>query len=66
MAEALHSPWVGVAVDVYHVWWDPCLKKKLNVAVKTGTCWHFMYATGKFPQQICFSTGFDGRRVVFL
>jgi sugar phosphate isomerase/epimerase len=22
-AEQLDSPWVGVAVDVYHVWWDP-------------------------------------------
>jgi sugar phosphate isomerase/epimerase len=21
--ERLDSPWVGVAVDVYHVWWDP-------------------------------------------
>ena len=23
LAERLDSPWVGVAVDVYHVWWDP-------------------------------------------
>jgi sugar phosphate isomerase/epimerase len=23
MAERLESPFVGVAVDVYHVWWDP-------------------------------------------
>ncbi len=26
MAEALDSDWVGVAVDVYHLWWDPHLK----------------------------------------
>jgi sugar phosphate isomerase/epimerase len=25
MAQALHSEWVGVAVDVYHVWWDPAV-----------------------------------------
>ncbi len=23
MAERLASPWVGVAADVYHIWWDP-------------------------------------------
>ena len=23
MAERLDSQWVGVAIDVYHVWWDP-------------------------------------------
>jgi len=23
LAERIGSPWVGVAVDVYHVWWDP-------------------------------------------
>jgi sugar phosphate isomerase/epimerase len=23
MLVALDSPWVGIAVDVYHVWWDP-------------------------------------------
>jgi sugar phosphate isomerase/epimerase len=23
MVERLDSPWVGVAVDAYHVWWDP-------------------------------------------
>jgi sugar phosphate isomerase/epimerase len=23
MAEELNSPWLGIAVDVYHLWWDP-------------------------------------------
>lgn len=23
IAEHIHSPYVGVAIDVYHVWWDP-------------------------------------------
>ena len=23
MAQRIASAWVGVAVDVYHVWWDP-------------------------------------------
>ncbi len=26
MAEEIHSPFVGVAVDVYHLWWDPSLE----------------------------------------
>jgi len=29
MTEALNSPWVGVAVDVYHLWWDPNLEKEI-------------------------------------
>ena len=30
MAEALNSPWVGVAVDVYHLWWDPSLEQEIQ------------------------------------
>jgi sugar phosphate isomerase/epimerase len=26
MVEQLESPWVGVAVDAYHTWWDPALE----------------------------------------
>ena len=29
MAEALDSRWVGVALDVYHLWWDMHLKKQI-------------------------------------
>ncbi|HEY4299928.1 MAG TPA: sugar phosphate isomerase/epimerase family protein [Candidatus Didemnitutus sp.] len=29
MVESLRSPWVGVAVDVYHVWWDPALESEI-------------------------------------
>ncbi|MEJ7769882.1 MAG: sugar phosphate isomerase/epimerase family protein [Chitinophagaceae bacterium] len=29
MAEELASPWVGVAVDVYHLWWDPDLESQI-------------------------------------
>lgn len=29
MAEALNSPWAGVAVDVYHLWWDPFLEQEI-------------------------------------
>lgn len=30
MAEAINSAWVGVAVDVYHLWWDPALEKEIK------------------------------------
>jgi sugar phosphate isomerase/epimerase len=29
MAESLGSPFVGVAVDVYHLWWDPALEQEI-------------------------------------
>ena len=29
MAEMIDSVWVGVAVDVYHLWWDPLLKSEI-------------------------------------
>jgi sugar phosphate isomerase/epimerase len=29
MAQRLDSPWVGVAVDVYHVWWDPSVYSEI-------------------------------------
>lgn len=36
MAEALNSPWVGVAVDVYHLWWDPLLEQQIYRCGKNG------------------------------
>jgi sugar phosphate isomerase/epimerase len=30
LAEAIRSPWVGVAVDVYHLWWDPALETEIK------------------------------------
>jgi sugar phosphate isomerase/epimerase len=35
MAERIGSPFVGVAVDVYHVWWDPAVY--LEIARAAGT-----------------------------
>jgi len=29
MVQALRSPHVGVAVDVYHLWWDPALEQEI-------------------------------------
>ncbi len=29
MLQRLGSPWVGVAIDVYHVWWDPAVYSEI-------------------------------------
>jgi sugar phosphate isomerase/epimerase len=47
MAEARHlcqqlrHPMLGIAVDVYHVWWDPDLKEEIELAGKQGTLFGF-------------------------
>ena len=43
---------LGVAVDVYHVAWDPKLQTQIKRAGKTA-CWLFMCATGSRPPRIC-------------
>ena len=30
LCERLDSPWIGVAVDVYHLWWDPDLRAEIE------------------------------------
>jgi len=30
MAEQINSPYVGIAVDVYHLWWDPSLEQEIK------------------------------------
>ena len=30
MVEQINSPYVGVAVDVYHLWWDPSLEQEIK------------------------------------
>ena len=29
MAQRINSEWVGVAIDVYHTWWDPDLRQEI-------------------------------------
>ena len=30
LAEELNSPWLGIALDVYHLWWDANLEKEIK------------------------------------
>lgn len=36
MAEALDHPAIGVAVDVYHLWWDPALRDEIARCGRNG------------------------------
>lgn len=40
MVMVLDSPFVGVAIDVYHVWWDPFLRSEIKRATKTIFSFH--------------------------
>lgn len=49
MAEALNSPWVGVAIDVYHLWWDPMLEREIARCGKNGNLFAFHICDWKTP-----------------
>ncbi len=49
MAEELNSPWVGVAVDVYHLWWDPFLEKEIKRCGESGNLMAFHICDWKVP-----------------
>ncbi len=49
MAEALQSPWVGVAVDVYHLWWDPALEQEITRCGENGHLFAFHICDWKSP-----------------
>lgn len=50
VCEALGSPKsLGIAVDVYHVWWDPELREQIVLAGKTGRLLAFHICDWKTP-----------------
>jgi sugar phosphate isomerase/epimerase len=49
MAEALNSKWVGVAVDVYHVWWDPALESEIDRCGRNNNLLAFHICDWKSP-----------------
>ncbi len=49
LAEILNSPFVGVAVDVYHLWWDPNLEKEIIRSGKNGSLFAFHVSDWKSP-----------------
>lgn len=49
LAEELNSPWLGIALDVYHLWWDPDLEKEIKRAGLKGNLSAFHICDWKTP-----------------
>lgn len=49
MAEMIHSDFVGVAVDVYHLWWDPDLRAEILRCGAHGHLFAFHVCDWKVP-----------------
>jgi sugar phosphate isomerase/epimerase len=49
MAEAVDSPWVGIAVDVYHLWWDPALEQEIKRCGQHGNLLAFHVCDWNVP-----------------
>jgi sugar phosphate isomerase/epimerase len=49
MAEALNSPYIGVAVDVYHLWWDPNLENEIRRCGKNNNLFAFHICDWSVP-----------------
>ena len=49
MCEQLASPFVGVAADVYHLWWDPNLEAEIARCGKIGALFSFHVCDWRSP-----------------
>jgi sugar phosphate isomerase/epimerase len=49
LAERIASPYVGVAVDVYHLWWDPHLEEGIKRCGAGGNLFAFHVCDWKSP-----------------
>jgi sugar phosphate isomerase/epimerase len=49
MAEQINSPAVGVAIDVYHLWWDPSLQDEITRCGRNNNIFAFHICDWKTP-----------------
>ena len=49
VCERVGSPFIGVTVDVYHVWWDDTLEQEIKRAAVMGRLFSFHVCDWKFP-----------------
>jgi sugar phosphate isomerase/epimerase len=49
MAEQINSPMVGVAIDVYHLWWDPALQTEIARCGRNNNIFAFHICDWKTP-----------------
>ena len=51
MCDAIDSPYVGVAVDVYHLWWDPRLQQEIERCGKANRIFAFHVCDWRSPTE---------------
>ncbi len=51
MAEHFDSDWVGVTVDVYHLWWDPDLRTEIQRCGRNGNLLSFHVCDWRTPTE---------------
>jgi sugar phosphate isomerase/epimerase len=51
LALAIGSDYVGVAVDVYHLWWDPALESEIRRAGRAGKLFAFHVCDWRTPTE---------------
>jgi len=49
MAESINSDWVGIAADVYHLWWDDLLQTEIMRCGRNGNLYAFHICDWKSP-----------------
>nr|WKN39805.1 sugar phosphate isomerase/epimerase [Tunicatimonas sp. TK19036] len=51
IAEMIDSPWVGIAVDVYHLWWDDTLQSEIMRCGRNGNLSAFHVCDWRVPTE---------------
>ncbi len=51
LAEVIDSPWVGVAIDVYHLWWDVTLHSEIMRCGRNNHIFAFHICDWKSPTE---------------
>ncbi|MEM7374133.1 MAG: sugar phosphate isomerase/epimerase family protein [Bacteroidota bacterium] len=51
MAEKIDSPWVGIAIDVYHVWWEPNLQNEIARCGNNNNLFAYHICDWKVPTE---------------
>lgn len=49
ICRGLASPWVGIALDVYHTWWDERLEDEIEACGREGTLFAFHICDWRVP-----------------
>jgi sugar phosphate isomerase/epimerase len=67
MAAQINSPYVGVAADVYHLWWDPSLEQEIKRCGKNDHLFAFHICDWNSPTtDILLDRGLMGDGCIFV